>query len=142
MNYISWAENDSVKNAEIDSQHKEMLDIVNELYKYLEKDYDEKAKAVMFKLIEHTRDHFDTEETYMKQLKYPHYISHKLEHDRFYNKILNFSAALEDGTDKLNFDFFKSFKTWFYNHLELNDKKCGEYFNAHLAKLRGTITTA
>ena len=140
MEYITWSDDYSIKNAEIDDQHKGLLEIVNQLYEFSDKDYNEKTKFLMNQLIEHTREHFDTEESYMKQLKYPQYISHKLEHDRFYNKVLNFSAALEDGTDKLNIDFFKSFHNWFHNHLELNDKKCGEYFNAHLAKLRGTST--
>lgn len=140
MGYISWKDDFSIKNAEIDDQHKELLEIVNQLYEFCDKEYTEKTKSLMYQLLEHTREHFDTEESYMKQLKYPQYISHKLEHDRFYNKVANFSIALEEGNDKLNSDFFKSFQNWFQNHLELNDKKCGEYFNQHLAKLRGTTT--
>ena len=125
MEFLTWSENDAVNIEAIDAQHQRMIKIVNHLHSLLEtKDHLEISKT-FDELDEYLKEHFHTEETYMVDNKFPGYISHKLEHDRYYTKINNFKAAVEKNDLQLNLEILNSLKKWFFNHLEINDKKLG-----------------
>ncbi len=127
MNFIEFSENDLVHVNSIDYQHKKFVEILNKLfYSFNEKDK-EKIITYLDELIEHLEIHFENEENLMKMYNYPGYISHKLEHDRIYKKILSTAEKNKSGELDLSVDDLNSLKRWFYNHLDLNDKKCGEY---------------
>ena len=129
MDFITWSENDSIKVEIIDKQHKDFFDIINELYLTLGLQKDNETKELLIRLSEEIKIHFDTEEKLMKNNKFGGYFSHKLEHDRFYNKLNQFRDAVLDEKDIVNLEFLNSLKRWFYNHIDFNDRKLGEYLN-------------
>ena len=63
----------------------------------------------------------------MKKYKFHGYISHKLEHDRFIKNFAEFIIKLENDEKEFDTEFLNSFRNWFLNHLELNDKKLGKF---------------
>ena len=63
----------------------------------------------------------------MKEYNYPSYISHKLEHERHNKKIAEYTVQLKEGIKSLDLEFLKSFKNWFTNHFDINDKKLSEF---------------
>ena len=127
MTLIEWTSNEELNVAEIDCQHKSLVDILNEMHKKL--GMAEKADELLLlnKLAKELREHFDTEEELMKRYSYVNYFSHKLEHDRYYNKVVQFAQKVKDDEDSISLEFLQSAKRWLFNHLELNDKKCGAY---------------
>lgn len=132
-NYITITENELVHYEEIDNEHRELARIVNEIFPKLGKlNHDENLNYGK-ELVNHLRKHFDTEENCMKQTKYYGYISHKLEHDRLYNKLEEFYKNIENGKTGITLDLLQSIKTWFFNHLEINDRKCAAHFNEFTA---------
>ena len=127
MEFITWSESDAVNIDSIDSQHRRMIKIVNHLHSLLDTDDNTDIKSTFVDLVEYLKEHFYTEETFMKENKFPGYISHKLEHDRYYSKINNYKELIEKGEARLNLEILYSLKKWFFNHLEINDRKLGEF---------------
>ena len=128
MDFITWTEMDSVKVDVIDDQHKAMIAIINKLYENLTNSDKKVTERLLDELNSNLDVHFKTEEKCMLETNYHGYISHKLEHDRFFNKIQGFIDNFKKGNSSVTLELLNSFRNWFHNHLELNDKKCGEYF--------------
>lgn len=129
MSFIEWSNEELVNIKKVDAQHSGMINIVNEMHQHLSIPDQNKHIELFEGLVELLVEHCNTEEYYMKEYDYPGYISHKLEHDRFVKKITNFSNSVKTNEDKMNLEMLKSLKKWFFNHLELNDRKLGEYLN-------------
>ncbi len=65
----------------------------------------------------------------MLKSKIPQYISHKLEHERFYNKIRDIQIRINAGKEALSLEHLKIIKTWFFNHLDFKDKQLANFLN-------------
>ena len=128
MSFIDWSEEEDIKIKIIDEQHKSIALLINELHETLGSKRNFLEKNLVERLVKKLREHFDTEENLMKEYKFPYFISHKMEHDRFLNKIQNFYSGLEAGNEKVNLELLNSIKRWLFNHLEINDRKCGKFF--------------
>ncbi len=128
MKFMEMTPTDMVHVEQIDNQHIRLADDLNSIYDSVMACDKKKTFQLLNEFIEHLEEHFATEEKMMKEHRFPGYISHKLEHDRFYNQILK--TAEKYGKDKEAFgsEQLKRIKVWFFNHIEINDKKCGEYF--------------
>lgn len=111
MSFIDWSEDENIKIKIIDEQHKSIAMLLNELHETLGSNRDFLEKNLVERLVKKLRDHFDTEENLMKENKFPYFISHKMEHDRFYNKIQNFYSGLEAGNEKVNLELLKDRKS-------------------------------
>jgi hemerythrin-like metal-binding protein len=127
MSFIEFTNNELVGVPTIDEQHREMVAIVNELYENIFTCEKEKILNYLNKLLKSLELHFKTEEKFMKSTRFTGYISHKLEHDRFYKQILTSTDAFSKGLDPFGIEQLKSIKRWFFNHIEISDKKCGKF---------------
>jgi len=127
MNFIEWSDDVLVNVQKVDEQHKEMARILNALFQTLGSGRDIQAKALMNELELEVKTHFETEEELMKNYKYLNFFSHKLEHDRFLNKVIKLNEAIQTDNEIVNLEMLKSFKNWFFNHIDINDKKMGDY---------------
>lgn len=79
-----------------------------------------------------TRDatrQFTTEETYMKDYKYPEYHYHKEEHQDFSTKAHAYRKIILDSDPKTANEILEYLKTWLAKHFQEADKKSTEYFN-------------
>lgn len=127
--FMVMEENEYLNIPSIDEQHSSMVDTVNDLHSILGAEREYYSKHLVSELVKKLRIHFDTEEKYMKDNKFPNFISHKLEHDRFYNQIVDFQNSLENGEKKVNLELLNTVKKWFHNHLEINDRKIANFLH-------------
>jgi len=127
MSFIEWTNEEFVNIKKIDAQHSSMVNIVNDMHQHLSIPDRDKHIELFDSLITLLIEHCNTEEYYMKEYDYPGYISHKLEHDRFVKKITEFGKSVKTNEAKMNLEMLKSFKKWFFNHMDLNDRRLGEY---------------
>lgn len=112
----------------IDEQHSQLADIINS---FIDSSYNHtKLHEDLLKLLELVEIHFITEEDLMKENKFDGYFSHKLEHDRFYKQLLQISDEKIKNNSVLTEETLQSLKRWFINHIELKDKKLGEFLNS------------
>lgn len=127
MDFLKWTNAESVANKLIDDQHKSMIMIINQIHRAVDAVDKKKIVKLCSELELNVKMHFETEEELMKENNFQGYISHKLEHDRYYSKVLKLSYEAAEDHSVVNMTFLDSFKTWFYNHLDLNDRKLGEF---------------
>lgn len=80
----------------IDDQHKELFDKINNLLAACRegKGKEEVAKVMQF-LSDYVIDHFGTEERYMVTYRYPDYPSHKARHEEFVEGFSGLKMRLE-----------------------------------------------
>ncbi|MFA7229451.1 MAG: hemerythrin domain-containing protein, partial [Melioribacteraceae bacterium] len=71
--------------------------------------------------------HFRNEEKLMKENTFPGYYTHKLEHDRFYLQLTDLTNGFIEGARPFGTEQLTSIKQWFFNHIEINDRKCGNF---------------
>jgi len=131
MNFMEFEKDHYVDVNVIDEQHRAIADQINSIYKSI-LIIDKKSVLSKFKiLLEKLKIHFETEERLMKENNFLSYFSHKLEHDRFYNQILNKTEQYAIGAEQIGTEQLKGIRNWFFNHIELNDRKFGKYLVDH-----------
>jgi len=127
MALIEFTNDELVHVQIIDDQHREIALLINDVHKNVLDNSKNLAKDSLLKLTELLEIHFETEERLMKENRYPGYITHKLEHDRFYNKTVKTLDQYNNNEISLGLDQLDSFRRWFYNHIEINDRKCANH---------------
>ncbi|MFP4366254.1 MAG: bacteriohemerythrin [Bacteroidales bacterium] len=129
MAYFEWDENLSVKISSIDDQHKKLVEMINVFYQNIK---DNSGNDQISKLVrgmkDYTRQHFSTEENYMRKFNYPDYDAHKKEHDMFITKVNELEDKLNQGKMVLSFEITKFLKEWVKNHIQGTDKKYSDFF--------------
>jgi len=130
MALIKWDDSFSVGIAEIDAQHKMLVDMINNLNDAMRQG---KGKDALGKtiggLIDYAGTHFLTEERYFDQFGYPGTLSHKKEHADFTLKVTEFKNKFDTGTVALSIEVVNFLSNWLQNHIKIVDKKYGPFFN-------------
>lgn len=130
MAFFVWNDSYSVGVKELDSQHKVLVDLLNELFEAMQAN---KSKEILGgtlnKLVNYTRTHFATEERYMTQYNYPELIAQKREHLVFTDQILNFKNDFDSGKVSLTVQLTSFLKNWLVQHISGSDKKYGPFLN-------------
>lgn len=127
MDFVDLTNEYLIHVDEIDAQHNEMAHLLNLMYEIMGQGLHEEEMILVDNLQEHVIIHFRTEEDLMKESKYPGYISHKMEHDRFAGKNQKFVDDVKNGSQVINLEYLKAARKWFFNHIEINDIKLGIY---------------
>jgi len=87
MQKYVWSSEYSVGHAEMDEQHKSMLDMINELINAIESDATpETAREMLTKVTDYACSHLVCEEEHLRRWNFPHFDRHKAKHDEFRKK--------------------------------------------------------
>lgn len=129
MEFVKFSNEENIEVKDLDDQHKKIALIINDLHHSIAQDNKELVRHLLNNFVDTSKKHFDTEENYMKKYNFLHFYSHKLEHDRFLDKIKKFRDDWEAGDEQVNLVFLNSCKKWFFNHIEMNDRKTGKFLN-------------
>ncbi len=129
--YAEFHDNLITGNEMIDSQHRELIQKINDLLKSCEKSND---KAVAVKtldfLMDYTEYHFNAEEQLQKDIGYPGYAKHKAQHDLFRQSIGELHEMLEE-EEGPSPAFVKRVQDkvieWLYVHIQGFDRSVAEY---------------
>lgn len=134
MSYIEWSDELSVGFAQLDAQHKVMLEIINELFDTVSRAASWATMALIgVKLMEYSQVHFDAEEELMRSCDFPGLALHQQEHIRFMEKIRDFMVAVEEGqsTGMLPMELFHFLQSWLAEHIMRMDKEYSVYCRMH-----------
>ncbi len=122
--FMVWTDDFSVGVAEIDAQHRELVEMINALQSAMLIDTRSlEAKRILDELVEYTARHFQSEEDYMIQAHFPEYEEHKLAHDEFVEKVHDLVSRADWGTDLLGLELLESMKSWLEEHLLDADRR-------------------
>ncbi|MDR0643990.1 MAG: bacteriohemerythrin [Treponema sp.] len=140
--FVRWDDHYSVGIPAIDSQHKELLNLTNELYDACQLG-DEAARSyfrdIIHKAVEYAKFHFSAEEQIMKRIKFPEIAEHKKEHRSFVRRVLADVESFESGKLFVPNTFVRFLKDWILTHVAMSDQK----YHSYIIKLKkqGAIVT-
>ncbi len=124
MELIKWSDKYSVNNFLLDSQHKKLIAIINELHTAMKVARGNEIMQTIFdELIWYTKEHFRTEEQIMLKFNYPAYNEHKAEHEKLTEQVLKLQKDYKEGKSLITMDTMNFLKNWLINHIEGTDKK-------------------
>ncbi len=127
---IEWTSVLETGNETIDTQHRELITLLNGLIESCANGIDaEKLRDALDFLAEYTYRHFDDEEMLQLMYMYPDYENHKQAHDVFKRKVQDLIARFEESgsTEVLSSDVNKIVAAWFLRHIRLEDVKIGRH---------------
>ena len=117
--FIKWRPIYETKHKIIDNQHKELVNIINELYLSTINNANDSnggfIKAVK-KCIDYTQYHFKTEEKIMDLINYSDSENHKAMHKNFCMELVNQIRKYEEGQPFVANKFLKYLKDILYNY--------------------------
>lgn len=131
MALMDWQETLSVGVPTIDTEHKKLVSLLNDLHTAMREGKSKEAMGVVLNgLITYTATHFGTEEKLMTKHAYPAYAEHKKQHDDLVKQALDVKAAFEAGKTGVNMELMTFLKDWVQTHIVGTDKKLGTYLTS------------
>ncbi len=131
MPLFQWSQNLSVNIAEIDKQHRKLVDLINLLYDSMKEG---KGKEVVGKILndltDYTVHHFSTEERLFEKYAYPEYARHKKDHEDLTKQVIDIKGKFMAGKTVLTMEVMNFLKDWLNNHIMQVDKKYSAFLNA------------
>lgn len=130
MALMAWNSNLSVNVQQFDTEHKKLIDLVNQLHDAMKGGRGKDAiGGVLKSLVDYTQRHFAAEEALMKMQGYPDFEAHKKEHNTLVLQVLDFKKAFEAGKAVLSQELLNFLRDWVASHIQSVDRKYGPYFN-------------
>tara|TARA_Y100000294_G_scaffold86422_2_gene80868 strand:+ start:310 stop:717 length:408 start_codon:yes stop_codon:yes gene_type:complete len=131
MPYIEWSDSYSVDIEEMDKQHKQLLDIINEFDEAAEK---KEEKNILNKtleaLLDYSDTHFKKEEELLEQHEYPKIEEHKMRHRELVEGVCQIAIKVKEGDKDAPYQIAFLLGDWLLNHLAKEDKLYGIYLNS------------
>lgn len=129
MGLFAWRSEYSIKHDHLDSQHKELFRLAEELHAAM---MSGSAKSILRetlkRLIDYTRSHFRDEEAMMLKAGYPQYYPHKAQHDKFTAHVLELQNGFEAGGIAVTVETLRFLRDWLENHIMRTDKTLASFF--------------
>ena len=127
MALITWSSALSTGISEQDTQHKKLIDLINQLNDAMQagKGTDVMGK-VLAELVNYTVYHFGYEEKLMAQHKYEETPAHKAEHAKFVQTAGDFKRKFDAGGAVVSVEIMNFLRDWLTSHIMKTDKKLGQ----------------
>ena len=124
MDKITWNESIALGFPEIDQQHRELIDIYNELCDAMEQHASsETTLRILGHLGHYTSVHFATEESLMRILNFKDYAAHKRAHDRLLAELRVLSEQAAMAPMGVNQQLMQIIGQWLRDHILKPDAK-------------------
>ena len=121
MAHVSWSDDLSVGIEVIDTQHRRIVDYINQLHDVQDKLDRAAVGEVIENLIDYTYTHFAFEETMLEDAGYPLLASHQKIHQRFVETISQFKQRFAAG-ENVATELCDMLAAWLFDHIRAEDK--------------------
>ena len=124
MTLIEWKEQYRLGVPAVDHEHRELVDLINELYANLTgPGTDITVMDFLGELYARISAHFALEEKIMRDSKYDEYVDHKIDHERLLDDIRDLMDDYEDGVYVDVEGFAGRLDQWFSEHFRTRDAR-------------------
>ncbi|HEY7725850.1 MAG TPA: bacteriohemerythrin [Anaeromyxobacteraceae bacterium] len=133
---LFWEPHLAIGVAEIDAQHRELFDRVNGLLDAMREHRGAGQVGVLLDFLgRYVADHFQAEESLMREARYPGYEAHRREHEGFTRELRDLSRAFAEGgaTPAVVVKLNVWLCDWLRRHVSDSDQGLGRF----LAETRG-----
>ena len=125
---LNWSDEFSIGNTDIDTVHKSLIDIYNDLIEYVESKGNRKEFAmILSKMTDYSLVHFKKEEEYMQKMSYPELTEHKRLHKDYIYKVAMYNTDLLGADPPEIKNIIKFLNKWWIDHVLNIDKKYEDY---------------
>jgi len=126
---FQWDEKYSVGIQSIDTQHREIFEILEKLVEAMKKGHgSDVTTQIILNLERYAVNHFKKEEFFFNRFNFQGSAEHIREHQDFKSKIVSLKSDLKSGKITLTFDLLSFLKEWIDHHILLVDKQYSECF--------------
>lgn len=124
MSLIEWKDEFSVGNAAVDLEHRELIDLINDLHAILQqRGTREQVVETLGEIYAQISAHFALEEKIMRDARYPGLEPHKADHEVLLDQLLDIMDGVEEdgsyGEDRLSSEL----EGWFSEHFRTHDAR-------------------
>jgi len=136
-NIVVWDEKYATGIQLIDSQHKELISLTNELFQACldgENTVKDVFKETMGRMVDYVRFHFGAEQELLQRVKYPDYQEHKKQHDTLVMQILSTVKEYNEGKKLAPNQFVRTLRDWILGHIAHYDKLYASYIANQIKK--------
>lgn len=124
MPLLTWNDDYSVNNEELDSHHKTLISILNHLYtECLKVDSENCVGPRLDELLAYTEYHFRAEEQYMRRIEYFEIDDHIEMHNSFVFKLEEMKRIQHTSQIELTKELIIFLGKWLLHHVLEEDKK-------------------
>ena len=130
MNLVEWRNEFKIGIEEVDFEHQELIELINDSYK------EAKKEGSTMALIEYLGEifakisaHFALEEKEMRELKYDQYEDHKQDHKQLLDDIRDIMDEYENISTLDEKEFGQRLTDWFVNHFSTKDARLHRFLN-------------
>lgn len=129
---FAWTDRYSVKVTAMDSQHKKLFDLVNQLSLAMDSGRGKDVVGeVLLRLIDYTGYHFSAEEKLMERHKFAGLPTHRGEHRYLSERVQAFKKEFDAGNTNITPELLTFLQKWLTNHIQVVDQKYSGFMNAH-----------
>ena len=131
MALLTWQDKYSVGIKQIDDQHKQLINMINELNDAMLAGKGKDAlMPVLTKLANYCVSHFAVEEKLFDTHGYPETADHKDKHNKMTAKVKALIGEVQSGKSTISIEVMNFLKNWLDKHIMETDKKYGPYLNS------------
>lgn len=138
MPLLTWNDDFSVNNEELDSHHKRLFSILNSLYaECLKTDIEGCVGPKLDELLAYADYHFKAEERYMRQIEYFEIDDHIEMHSGFAYRLDEMKQIPHPTELELTRELIVFIGKWLLNHVLAEDRKYADHASQYLRKPGG-----
>lgn len=124
MALLEWTEKMSVGIDTIDTDHKKLLALVNQLHSVVrKKESPDVIAKVLRDLISYTDYHFQAEEQLLRLIRFPDLERHQAVHESLREKVAELENRYRDAPEKGGVKMFDFLSDWLMRHILGEDMK-------------------
>lgn len=128
MPFAQFSDAMRIGQEDVDRQHASLFDTVNRLHDALRSNHSREVQGEILSFLKaYTLEHFEAEESLMRDQGYPGLAAHKAKHDDLVRQLKDLEERYAAGTMTLSIMTLHFLKDWLTNHILEEDLKIGEY---------------
>jgi len=121
---LQWQENFAIGIAEVDHEHRRLIDLINSLHAALGDDRArDRVEMFLGEILADVTAHFALEERVMRERHYAAAAEHKADHERLLDQLRDMMDAQADGVVLDDARFGADLAEWFAGHFRTHDAR-------------------
>ncbi|MHC4222495.1 MAG: bacteriohemerythrin [Planctomycetota bacterium] len=129
MEKIEWDPSFSVGVKLLDTQHKQIIEMVNRLISDADTTVrSETVSELLTRLTKYANEHFQTEERLLREHGYPDLARHEERHKAFRKQVVDLCQDAMAHVDSVPEELLRFLKDWWTEHILKSDLECRSFF--------------
>ncbi|MDH4109237.1 MAG: hemerythrin family protein [Gammaproteobacteria bacterium] len=137
MSLIEWKESFSVGVAAVDAEHRDLIELINDLHGLISDGADrDEVVAALGQIFAQISGHFALEERYMRDTKYDEFEAHKGDHENLLDQLRDIMDRVEDDGSYDEVRLAGDLEQWFTVHFRTHDARLHRHAAVQGSQLR------